>query len=54
MVPVKLQLQTITRGKNVGKSKLVGVTRWKDPEILDAIAQDAAMAAVDEVERVGF
>lgn len=47
-VPVKLVLQKITRGKNVGKDKLVGVERFKDPDVLDAIAQDVALAAADE------
>jgi phage recombination protein Bet len=50
-MPVKL---TLVKGVRDGKVKIKSVERWKSPDIIDAIAQDAAMAAADEAERVGF
>lgn len=45
-VPVTLELETITRGKNAGKVKLTAVHRWKPPLSVDEnAALDAEIAA---------
>jgi phage recombination protein Bet len=51
-VPVTLEFQAITRGKNAGKDKLVAVHRWKSPEQIAAenAALDAEIVANEKVE----
>ena len=44
-VPVTLQFERISKGKNAGKDKLVGVTRWKSPEQIENERIDAELAA---------
>ena len=47
--PVTLELQEITRGKNAGKEKLVGVKRYTEPTPAENAALDAEIAAKDAI-----
>lgn len=48
-VPVVIKVQPITRGKNVGKVKLVGVRRASEPTIEEQTAIDLEIAKKDTV-----